>query len=161
MITADAVLEANPTSSPSLVRADSLGPSADALQRLGILTPETLDDLCSKEARKQFVVEGLISAGSVGIVVGDSGIGKSPLLYQLGLSVAAGIPWLGMGTFSGPVVYLDCENGALNSQAMRDSLLRHLGLDECPKNFLCCYDISDIKRLAPVVEANQTGAGGD
>jgi hypothetical protein len=52
MITADAVLEANPTSSPSFVRTDSLGPSADALQRLGVHTPEALDDLCSKEARK-------------------------------------------------------------------------------------------------------------
>jgi hypothetical protein len=155
MIAADAAPAANPTSSPSLARIGSSGPSADELQRLGIHTPDALDDLCAKEAKKQFVVEGLISAGSVGIVVGDSGIGKSPLLYQLALCVAAGIPWLGMSTFAGPVVYLDCENGALNSQDMRDSLVRHLGLDECPECFLSCYDISDIKRLAHIVEATK------
>jgi AAA domain len=155
MIAADATLEANPTSSPSLAQMVSSGPSADALQRLGIQTPEALDDLCAKEAKRQFVVEGLVSAGSVGIVVGDSGIGKSPLLYQLALCVAAGIPWLGMSTFSGPVVYLDCENGALNSKGMRDSLLRHLGLDECPKNFLSCCDISNLNHLTLVVDATK------
>jgi hypothetical protein len=38
---------------------------------------------------------------------------------------------------------------------MRDSLLRHLELDECPERFLSCYDISDIKHLARLVEATK------
>jgi hypothetical protein len=127
--------------------------TAETLQHLGIHTPESLDILCANEAKKEFIVEGLLAAGAVGILVGDSGIGKSPLLYQLALCVAAGIPFLGMRTSEGPVVYLDCENGALNSQGMRDSLLRHLGLEECPKNFFSCYDISDINHLTSVVAA--------
>jgi hypothetical protein len=56
-----------------------------------------------------------------------------------------------MRTSKGPVVYLDCENGALNSQGMRNSLLRHLRLDECPKNFRSCYEISDISHLTSVI----------
>jgi hypothetical protein len=147
MIATDEALAVNPTTSARVAT------SSDALQRLGIHTPESLDILCANEAKKEFLVEGLLAAGAVGILVGDSGIGKSPLLYQLALCVAAGIPFLEMRTSKGPVVYLDCENGALNSQGMRDSLLRHLGLEECPKNFLSCYDISDINHLTSVVAA--------
>src|SRR6267378_1469177 len=43
-----------------------------------------------------FVVEGLLPRASINLLVGDSGIGKSPLAYQLALSVAAGIPFLGL-----------------------------------------------------------------
>jgi hypothetical protein len=67
--------------------------TAETLQQLGIHTPESLDVLCANEAKKEFIVEGLLAAGAVGILVGDSGIGKSPLLYQLALCVAAGIPF--------------------------------------------------------------------
>jgi AAA domain len=147
MIATDAVLEANstPTNAPQSAF------SAADLKRLRIHTPESLNVLCAEEAEKRFVVEGLLAAGSVGILVGDSGLGKSPLTYQLALSVAASLPFLGMRTSGGPVVYMDCENGASNSQGLRDSLLRHLSLPECPPNFLSCCDISDIKHLASVV----------
>lgn len=149
----------NPPTLP-IATSHTAGPVAPAgagtpetLLQLGIHTAESLDVLCANEAKREFIVEGLVAAGAIGILVGDSGIGKSPLLYQLGLCVAAGIPFLGIHTSKGPVVYLDCENGALNSQGMRDSLLRHLGLDECPKNFHSCYEISDINHLTSVVKA--------
>jgi hypothetical protein len=77
MIVTDEALAASPTSLPS-ARIVSSDLSTDALQRLGIHTPETLDDLCAKEAKKQFVVEGLVSAGSVGIVVGIRELERAP-----------------------------------------------------------------------------------
>ena len=141
-----AVTAISPTTSSTLTMAATL-------QQLGIHTPETLDTLCVLESQKPFVVDGLISTGSIGLAVGDSGLGKSPLIYQLGLCVAAGIPWLGMRTAEGPVVYLDCENGPLNSQALRDSLLQHLGLPKCPKMFFFCYNISNIHHLARILKA--------
>jgi AAA domain len=140
---------ASPAANPATSHAH---PQDAKLQQLGIYTSQTLDSLCLQEGQKPFVVEGLISTGSIGIVVGDSGLGKSPLLYQLALSVAAGIPWLGMRTSPGPVLYLDFENGPMDSQALRDSVLRHLELP-CPENFRSCYHVSDMNHLTHIVEA--------
>jgi hypothetical protein len=50
------------------------------LQRLGILTPDSLDSLCAEESKRPFVVEGFLTAGSLGILVGDSGLGKSAFI---------------------------------------------------------------------------------
>lgn len=123
------------------------------LQRLHVYTPETLNSLCIREGQNPSVIDGLIPAGSIGLVAGDSGLGKSPLFYQLALCVAAGIPWLGMRTLQGPVLYLDLENGWWGSQALRDSVLRHLGLPASPPCFLCTQDIRDLKALTAVIEA--------
>jgi RecA-family ATPase len=49
----------------------------------------------------------MLRTKSVNIMAGDSGIGKSPLLCQLGLSVASGLPFLGMAAEQGAVLYLD------------------------------------------------------
>ncbi len=68
------------TASPAVSPATSPSSVQTRLQQLGIHTSETLDSLCLQEGQKPFVVEGLISTGSIGIVVGDSGLGKSPLL---------------------------------------------------------------------------------
>jgi AAA domain len=130
----------------------SATPTITKLQQLGIHTSDTLDLLCVQESRKPFVVEGLMAAGSIGIVVGDSGLGKSPLIYQLALSVAAELPWLGMRTRRGTVLYLDHENGSVGSKSLRDSVMRHLRLEKCPENFLCTQDITDIKSLTQAVE---------
>src|SRR5215469_15973162 len=42
-----------------------------------------------------YVVDTLIAEASVCIAVGDSGLGKSPWAYQLGMCVASGKPFLG------------------------------------------------------------------
>jgi len=52
-----------------------------------------------------------VPSRSVNILVGDSGLGKSPLVYQLGISVATGVPFLGRETRKGRVVIADNENG--------------------------------------------------
>ena len=36
------------------------------LRQLGILTPDSLDSLCAEESKRPFVVEGFLSAGSIG-----------------------------------------------------------------------------------------------
>src|SRR5580700_4312491 len=74
-----------------------------------LLRPEDVDALCAHESSNSGgIVAGLIPKRAISFLIGDSGLGKSPLAYQLGLSVAAGIPFLaGMETQRGPVVYLD------------------------------------------------------
>ncbi len=70
------------------------------------------------------------------MLIGDSGLGKSPLAYQIGLCVAAGIPLFpGMETDSGLVVMADFENGLIESRNMREQMVRFLGLPDVPKNF--------------------------
>ena len=138
----------NPTTSCSSAQAT-------AFQQLGIHTPDMLDALCAQEGQKPFVVDGLISAGSICLIVGDSGLGKSPLIYQLGLCVAAGIPWLGMRTQKGKVLYLDYENGLEVSKSLRNSILQHLQLQECPENFLCSQGVHNINALTQAVETTK------
>jgi hypothetical protein len=103
-----------------------------------LLLPEEVDWHCANDPTSSGsgVVSGLIARRSVSFLIGDSGLGKSPLAYQLGLCVAAGIPFLGMKTLQGTVVYADYENALEEGQGMRNRLLRFLGLSECPKNFL-------------------------
>ena len=144
-MTTAAAPDVNPTSPAALHQA--------TLQRLHVYAPDTLDSMCIREGLKPFVVEGLIPVGSVGLVVGDSGLGKSPLIYQLALCVASGLPWLGMRTARGPVLFLDLENGWLGSQKIRDSVMRHLALTTCPPGFFCAQDIRNGKDLRSAIDA--------
>jgi hypothetical protein len=109
--------------------------------------------MCIREGQRPFVVEGLIPVGSIGLIVGDSGLGKSPLIYQLALCVASGLPWLGMPTAQGPVLFLDLENGWLGSQKIRDSVMRHLALTTCPAGFFCTQDIRNKRDLRAAIDA--------
>jgi AAA domain len=109
--------------------------SSDSLRKLDLLSPSDVDRLCAEEHRSRAFVEGFISHNSVSVLVGDSGLGKSPLGYQLGLCVAAGIPFLDMRTEPGLVVYADYENGLIGSRDLRDSLVRFLGFSAAPENF--------------------------
>src|SRR5579859_235175 len=64
-------------------------------KRYGIYQGDDLGPVVSTlPSSTQHLVQGLIPPRSVNILVGDSGIGKSPLVYQLGLAVASGTPFL-------------------------------------------------------------------
>lgn len=90
----------------------------------------------AEASSKGGVVAGFIPRRAVSFLVGDSGIGKSPLAYQLGLSVAAGVPFLGMETHESLVVMCDYENGMEESLNLSDQLARFLNLKAVPKNFV-------------------------
>jgi hypothetical protein len=103
-----------------------------------LLKPDDVDRLCDNEkhANRDGVIAGLIARRSVSMLIGDSGIGKSPLAYQLGLCVAAGVPFLGMPTQEGLVVYADYENPIEESRELRDRQVSFLKLPTAPDNFL-------------------------
>ena len=119
------------------------------LKILGLHTPTSLDEFCASDSGRKFVVDGLIPRASLNLAAGDSGLGKSALFYQLGLCVASGIPWIGIPTVPGTVVYIDLENGERESQIIRDNIVQCLGLEECPENFLTHYGGAnlDVERL--------------
>jgi AAA domain len=108
----------------------------DALIKHRLLQPGEVDRICAQEHRNGGLVTGLIARRSVSVLIGDSGLGKSPLAYQLGLCVAEGLPFLGMDTERGTVVYADYENGLEESQALRERLVKFLGLSKAPNDFL-------------------------
>jgi RecA/RadA recombinase len=95
---------------------------------------------CSQITRllpaSEHLVQGLIPPCSVNIMVGDSGIGKSPMAYQLGLSVAAGTPFLGMRTRPGKVAVIDYENNLADVDSLLKQQTKHLGLTAVPNQFL-------------------------
>jgi hypothetical protein len=106
------------------------------LRSLGVLSPRDVDRKIEEEVRTAFVVDGLLSAKSVAVAAGDSAIGKSPLVLELALCVAAGAPFLGMATAQGRVLYLDLENPLADCKMMRDALVRFLQLGNAPEDFL-------------------------
>lgn len=82
-----------------------------------------------------YVVKGLLQAGTVNIAVGDSGLGKSALFYQMGIAVALGMPFLGMDTTQGSVIMFDYENGERRGEEIAQAVSRFYGHDTVPGNF--------------------------
>jgi predicted ATP-dependent serine protease len=58
-----------------------------------------------------WIVEGLLSSSSTSVFAGDSGVGKTYAMLDLGVAVAAGQDWLGFSVVQGPVLFIDEENG--------------------------------------------------
>jgi RecA-family ATPase len=99
-------------------------------------TPPEVDRICSDDRRTRFLVKDMLPVQSIAIVAGESTIGKSPLLYQMALCVASGIPLLGMATEKSRVLYFDLENDLYDCQGIRDALVKHLQLCKAPDDFL-------------------------
>ena len=104
-------------------------------QPFGVLTLPELELACAAEGDMDYIVESLIPSESVIIAVGDSGLGKSPLFYQMGMCVATGKPFLGLEVQQGGVLYLDFENGLSQINHLSKHLGQHLGLGSLPKEF--------------------------
>lgn len=90
----------------------------------------------SRELSTDYLIAGLLPQRAVAIAIGESGIGKSPLLYQAALSVAAGIPFLGFPVKQGRVLYFDFENGFGQVDELVCVLAQYLGLAEPPGDLL-------------------------
>jgi AAA domain len=86
-------------------------PLSEWKRKWPIYTPGELKQRCKELVSDSSVIGGLIPKRSLRVVAGDSGIGKSPLLYQAAICVASGVPFLGRPVSRGRVLYLDLENG--------------------------------------------------
>jgi len=102
-----------------------------------------------------FVVQNLIAVGSVNMLVGDSNAGKTPFAMQLALCVAAGIPFLGLKTTPGLVLYFDFENGVEKMMELYDRVREGLGIAEDLDTFRLLYSgtrdeiASDVREGKP------------
>lgn len=117
-----------------------------------------LQKVYEQQERKGYIIESLIPPDSVNILAGDSGIGKSPLLYQAALCVANGLPFLGYATQAGAALYVDLENGVFKSSQLNKALVEHLGLPASHSDPMWCHaetdglrDVMKIHRPAFVI----------
>src|SRR5277367_5868788 len=106
--------------------------AANWRKRWGLHTPSTLQQRAKELGSADHLVEGLLPSRAIGLLVGDSGLGKSPLACQLGICVAAGLPFLGRKTRKGRVVIADFENGIGDIYELIARISRYLGLPEPP-----------------------------
>jgi hypothetical protein len=159
------------TSIPSLVATgavvepDSPAPSESRLMEifrsLGVLWPDDVDRICADQKQTQFLVDEFLPVQSIAIAAGESTIGKSPLFCQLGLCVAAGVPFLTLSTTRARVLYFDLENSLRDGKTIRDSLMKLLGLSKAPFEFLVSTEppqnlsavISDVKPRLVIIDS--------
>jgi ABC-type phosphonate transport system ATPase subunit len=99
----------------------------------GLLFPGDLGRAVRAQSKARDLVAGVIPSHSVSVLVGDSGLGKSPLAFQLAMSVVFGTPFLGIPTRPGRVVYVDYENSLRDSYRLMEQQRRRLSLAAYPK----------------------------
>lgn len=81
------------------------------------------------------LIEGLLRERSVNLLVGDSGLGKTPLAIQIGVCVATGLPLFGRRVQQGRVFYCDAESDLPGFWEMLNAISRYLELAEPPLDF--------------------------
>ncbi len=67
--------------------------------------------LLKEPPRRDWMVENCFLRGTVALVAGDGGIGKSLLMQQLATCACLGKPWLGLSLQPGRALMLACEDG--------------------------------------------------
>ena len=85
-----------------------------------------------------YLLENFIPERSIGVLVGEWGIGKSPFAIQLQMSLAAGLPFLGRyRPREEPIktLYVDLENGAQPVFGIASSIAAFLRMPEPPENW--------------------------
>ena len=79
-----------------------------------------------------WIVHDMIDRGTLILLAGEAGAGKSFLSYQLAYCVATGLPFLGFQTVPTPVLYFDEENARHHVQQYCQWIWRGLGKPEVP-----------------------------
>jgi RecA/RadA recombinase len=70
-----------------------------------LLTIDDIDALPDLD----FLIESILPCGSIGILYGEPGCGKTFVALSMAMSIATGIPWLGRRTRKGAVLYIAAE----------------------------------------------------
>jgi hypothetical protein len=103
-------------------------------KRWGIKSGSDVREVGAKPV--EYLIDGLVPRGTLVVLVGNSGLGKSPLTYQLGLCVGSGIDFLGRKTRVGRVLMLDYENGAAEASGIVETQSKYLGIEGSLERFL-------------------------
>lgn len=96
---------------------------------------------------EQYLIEGLISRGDIGSIVGSSETGKSMLLRDMGISVASGEEkFLGfkINRSSGVVVYISTEDGERRTKETLDKQFIGRNIEKINANLGFLFETDDI-----------------
>lgn len=96
----------------------------------------------------QWRVKRLLPEVGIGAIYGPSGSGKSFLGFDLGISIARGVPWFGNRTFAAPVTYLILE-GEAGLRNRVEAWEIHNGAN-IPKGFMAMAQPFELAELAQV-----------
>lgn len=104
---------------------------------------------------QQFVIEGLIPMG-LGLLVAKPKIGKSWMILDLCLSVAAGEPFLGYRTHQHGTLYLALEDGEGRLQDRMNKVLHGKAVPKAARFSITASRMDDglIDELSTVLDAN-------
>src|SRR5580658_732705 len=120
------------TPEPITEAARAADPFLEAKRNLGLCSGFEIDSLTRKLPTNEHLVQGMLAPGSVNLLVGDSGVGKSPRAYQMALAVACGTPFLDIPVRPGKVLYVDYENHAPDIHWILTQQRKRLGITRIP-----------------------------
>lgn len=111
---------------------------------LHLRTPAQLKARVEELKTRDYLIDGLVPQQALCLLVGDSGLGKSPLLYQMALCVAHGLPFIGYEVQKpAKVLYIDCENSVLTADQGVTQLSRFLGLGAASEENVVLWNLND------------------
>jgi hypothetical protein len=122
------------------------------LAKHGLRTPEMMSRRVEELGVQGYLIDDIIPLEGISLLVGDSHLGKSPLLYQAAVCVAAGLPeFVGRAIRPGgprKVVWIDCENSLAQSLETVQVISKHLGLAASPET-LIMLNMNDYEHGGP------------
>jgi len=99
------------------------------------------------------VVQGLISEGSVSVIAGEGGDGKTWSLLDLGVCVAAGDSWLQTRkTIQGNVLFVDEESGLTRFNLRLQKVMNGHGVDASLPFFYTSLSLFNLMKKADLQE---------
>lgn len=90
----------------------------------------TLKEMLAPQPSQEWIIENLLSPGSVAIFSGAPGSKKTWVLLTIAACVAAGIPWLGRKVKQTPVIFVDEESGRYRLFDRMGKVTRGLGVSD-------------------------------
>lgn len=100
----------NPKAAPAPVTAEDFAVLPDAGKANRFLGEAVA--LFARRAAPEWIVRNVLPRAELGLVIGESGAGKSFLAFDLAAAIAQGVPWHGQKTKPGRVVYVASEGAA-------------------------------------------------
>ncbi|MEI6283391.1 MAG: AAA family ATPase, partial [Alphaproteobacteria bacterium] len=99
-----------------------------------------------------WIIKGVLPEADLGVIYGASGSGKSFVVLDIAMSIVRGLPWRGMKTKPGRVLYIAAEGGGGVSQRLKAYAQHHnvdigalpIGIVHDAPNLLVEEDVSEL-----------------